>query len=385
MEIDNIISLKLKNVKDVIRVVRFSDHMSRKTLANILGLSFATISNISNSLIEQGIFQEDSANGEKTVGRSTKYILLNKDKYKIVGISLEGKGVVRFCIVNLKNEIIAQKTMRCGTETDIISFVEQLTALYFAFLDELKLNETEIIGVGVAVPAIFNRENECIVSSEIPLLENQPLKRYLEDRLKKDVFIDNDANLCVISIKNKVESENIVYMFISEGLGIGALHNGRMMRGERGFATEICHFPLGKLDKKCWLCGSYDCLQTDISKSGFADKYSIAIKKTATWDEFLCALRSNESAALSVAAENAAILGKALSSVVNLLDSQKVIIGGVPQELYSAMSDDVLREINIRKIVHSMDDFELFFDDESYENIILGATEVVFDKWYPNI
>ena len=383
--IESIIELKLNNIKSIINAVRFSDQMSRKVLSNILGLSFATVSNICNSLVEHGILLEDISNGEKTVGRSTKYLSFNKNRYNIVGISLEETGTVRFCLSNLKNEIISQQKMSYSANTNIERFVDEIAKMYFNFIKNLKINEDVIIGIGMAIPAIFNQLNENIVASEIPLLEDQPLKRFFESRFRKKVFIDNDANLCVVSINNMLESENIIYIFINEGLGIGTLQNGKVLRGARGFASEICHMPFGVLDKRCWLCGSNDCLQTDISVSGFVKKYSLAKGVDAKWDEFIDALRRNDEAALVVAKENAHILGKAISSIVNLLDSERIIIGGIPQELFNELESYVNNEVNTRKIVKTMPDFRIEFDDASYENIICGATEAVFNNWSPQI
>jgi len=67
------------------------------------------------------------------------------------------------------------------------------------------------------------------------------------------------------------------------------------------------------------------------------------------------------------------------------LDSEKIIIGGIPKVLFDEMKNHILKEINTRKVVKTMPDFDLIFDDESYENIISGATESVYYKWSPQI
>ena len=383
--IENIIDLKLKNIKDIINTIRLSGLMSRKQLAEDLGLSFATVSNVCNSLIEHGVLIEDFAKAEKTIGRTTKFITLNKDMYKIIGISMEGAGVIRICLSNLKNEIISQKKYMYQANSTIDGFVEDIASIYFDYLKETGVDEENIIGIGIALSAVFSQVDECIVSSEISILENQPLKKLIEARTKKTVFIDNDANLCIVSVKNFTNSENIVYLYINIGLGIGTIQKGKVTRGERGFASEICHMPLGLLEKPCWLCGSSNCLQTDISKSGFAEKFSAVKNIEASWDDYIEALNNSDDDAVNVARENAVIIGKALSSVVNLLDSEKIIIGGIPKVLFDELKVPALKEINDRKVVRSMPDFKLIFDDESYEHIISGATEAVFDKWCPNI
>ena len=53
--------------------------------------------------------------------------------------------------------------------------------------------------------------------------------------------------------------------------------------------------------------------------------------------------------------------------------------------LFDEIKAIALQEINTRKIVKTMPDFDLEIDSESYENIIRGATEAVFRNWCPQI
>lgn len=55
MSINDIIDIKQKNVKDVIRCVRLTDGLTKKQIAEKTGLIFSTVSNICNELKERGV------------------------------------------------------------------------------------------------------------------------------------------------------------------------------------------------------------------------------------------------------------------------------------------------------------------------------------------
>ena len=242
---ENLIDLKNKNLKSIINSIRFDKNSTKKDISDRLELSFATVSNMCNTLEQIGLIEYANNDHVHVVGRSPKYIKLREDRFTVLSIHLQVSGEVNLVLTDLLNAVIAEKKYYYGNINDVHIFMEKCKEYYDDFIAEHNVDIENVIGIGVAISAIFDTASENVVASEIPMFDNQPLKQYFEEKLNKNVFIDNDANLCAFGAA-MFDFENTVYVYIGEGLGIGVIHDGLIFRGERGYGSEICHMPLGK-------------------------------------------------------------------------------------------------------------------------------------------
>lgn len=386
MAMENLIDLKNKNLKSIVNYIRFDKRSTKKDISDRLELSFATVSNMCNTLEQIGLIEYADADIDhaRFVGRSPKYIKLREDRFTVMSIHLQVSGEVNFVLTNLLNVTIAEEKYYYGDINDVSVFMEKCKAYYDDFIIKNNVDIENVIGIGVAISGIYDTVSENVVASEIPMFDNQPVKRYLEEKLNKNVFIDNDANLCAFGAA-MFDFENTIYLYIGEGLGIGVIHDGLIFRGERGYGSEICHMPLGKLDDMCPLCGSPSCLETDVSYGGFLTKYHQKHTKyeKELWNDFENKVKQGEKKALSVIKENSEILGKAITIIANLFIPKEIIIGGISREIFDLMKSEIQKMVNARRIVSSMGEYDLLFDDNYEANIKKGTSEMVYQKWVP--
>jgi len=386
--IDNLIDLKYQNLKNVINYIRSEEYSTKKGIAENLNLSFATVSNMCNSLEDMGLIEYVTLNDAKVVGRSPKYIHLVKDRLSILNVNAQATREIELIITNLLNEVVFKKKYYYKDTQTYKEFITECNNYYSDFIEEYNIKTEDIIGVGVVVSGIFDKVSQKVVASEIPLFENQPMKADFEAIFDKDVLIDNDANLCAFGAKMEYGRSNLAYIYIGEGVGIGVVQNGEVLKGERGYGPEICHMPIGELDIKCHLCGNKHCLQTDLSFNGFIAKfYANAYDgNKITWDEFVQKVKNGEEKALKVVRDNARVLSIAVTSIASLFHPEKIVIGGdIAECIFDLMKQPILEVINSRKIVNSMDDYDLYYDSDFRTNIIKGISEKIYSEWYLEI
>jgi predicted NBD/HSP70 family sugar kinase len=385
---ENLIDLKNKNLKSIINYIRFDKNSTKKDISDRLALSFATVSNMCNTLEQIGLIEYAGAETDhaRFVGRSPKYIKLKEDRFTVLSVHLLVSGEVNLVLTDLMNVTIAEKKYFYEDAVDIQAFMGKCKGYYDDFTAENHVDLDNVIGIGVAVSGIYDTVSENIVASEIPLFDNQPVKQYFEAAFEKNVFVDNDANLCAFGAA-MFDFENTIYFYIGEGLGIGVIHNGSIFRGERGYGSEICHMPLGALDYKCPLCGSAYCLETDLSYGGFLTKYHRRQTKyeKGLWNDFEKKAKQGEEKALSVIKENSEILGKAVTITANLFMPKKIIIGGISRELFDLMKPEIRKMVNSRRIVASMGEYDLLFDGDYEASIKKGTSETVYQQWVPAV
>lgn len=379
----NVLEIKRHNIKSIIDCLRFKDSSTKRQMAAETGLSFATVSNMCNLLLKANTIDELEETAEVSVGRSPKNIGLRVDSNSIVGIDLHHGGSVIINLYNLRCELTRATSFCYDVSINIAEFVEQLSRAYFEFIGG---ERAEIIGVGVAVPGIFDIHTENIVASEIEIFEEQPLKKLLIEALKTNVYIENESNLCAVELSRSEKVQNVIYIYLGEGVGVGILSGGKAIVGSNGYASEICHMPLGRLNQPCHLCKSDRCLQTDLSYHGFAAKFfdiEGAHNNLDGWREYLRSVAQASPKALAVAEENAEILGEAISVLTNLFDPELVAVGGIPRSLFDVMLP-VIRQTNSRRRVVSTAPAPLYlYDGDCDATVIRGAAQMVYSRWFP--
>ncbi len=209
------------------------------------------------------------------------------------------------------------------------------------------LSAETITSVGVAAAgAIDAREGVVVHSPHIGGMSNTPMASMLSRRLGMSVAIGNDANLAALGEQRygagKGE-QDIVFLTISTGIGAGIIIDGKLFTGSAGYAGEVGHMtvdahgPYGASTMPgAWesLCSGTALarIATERITAGERSSMSTALHDTnvegLTARDVFAACRSGDALAQSIVADAIVYLGAGLTSLVNLLNPAKIIIGG---------------------------------------------------------
>lgn len=387
LKVDNLIDLKNKNLKSIIDYQRFRSDTTKKQIAHDLNLSFATVSNMANLLMNIDLIRETENSSSKYVGRSPKYIHMNNERFYIITLDLHMNQCMSLCKTDLASRILCRKTYEVPLFSSIDHFMRQAKEVFDDFLNVSKSDADKVIGVGVIMPGIFFDQNDYMASIENSIFQNQPIRKLMSDAIGKPVIMENDTNLAAYFSAISTQTNNLVYLYMGEGLGFGVVTNGNILRGVCGYSSEIDHIPMGTLNQKCPYCGNYDCLHTDVSRNGFLTKYNgkeheFKRSYTAEWEDYIEHIRHGDARAVEVARKNALILGKGLAAAVCITWPARVVIGAIPPELYRIMMPIVEEQINSRKPFDPY--IPVSYDNQCLDTIAKGAAEMLYSQWIPD-
>ena len=198
------------------------------------------------------------------------------------------------------------------------------------------------MGVGVSLSGRVNPEKGYSLTYFVS--EDLPLRSFLEQELGIPVTIENDSRAMTFGeylASEKNRDENMLFINLSWGLGMGIILNGKLFYGKSGFSGEIGHFPLLDNDKIC-RCGKVGCLETGASGSALHDmiveklaegKISSMSKiyaknKDVTLDEILKAVEEEDVLAIEGIEEVGKTLGRGIAGLINIFNPGLVVIGG---------------------------------------------------------
>jgi predicted NBD/HSP70 family sugar kinase len=198
-------------------------------------------------------------------------------------------------------------------------------------LAEAGVGKERVLGVGMGLPGPIRRSTGAVGSSAIlPGWVGIDAAAEMSKRLSLPVEVENDANLGALGEfvwgSGRDHSE-LVYIKLSSGVGAGLLFGGRLYRGAGGTAGEIGHTPSRHGDAIC-RCGVRGCLETVASARSIANLLSASRGEEVSSKRLLELAGEGDRAANRLIAEAGSEIGHAVANLCNLINPDRVIIGG---------------------------------------------------------
>ncbi len=162
-----------------------------------------------------------------------------------------------------------------------------------------------------------------------------PLGRLLAERLGLPTWLANDADAAGLGEARFGAgrgARSMLYVNVGTGIGGAVLLEGRLHLGETSSAGEIGHMVLDRSGPVCE-CGRRGCLQALASGTAIARMGREVAGREVTGHEVGEAAQAGDAAARAVLDEAAGWLGLGLANAAQLLDPERIIIGGGVAEL----------------------------------------------------
>lgn len=383
MSVFDIVGIKNQNIRVIVDAVRFEEGLTKRDIAAKTNLSFATVSNICNELIEHNVFCIAKQN-ILAAGRTPNCISLQYPRYNTICLNLQMKDVMGLAILNIRNETIFMKQYDISalkSPKEVICYAKKMfEEEYLPIADPL----TNYIGIGVAVSAIYDIEDRCLVNCSIDMYTNVPLKDIVEECFHLPAYIDNEANLCAISVmSNKNNNKNIVYLHISEGVGVGIICQGNLVVGHHGYGGEVAHVPVGDSEKKCSVCDNYGCIENDLCIPAIVRTYFDGQSEAILdqWMQYIDDVKNGSKKAIKLAEKNAVYLGNLASVLINIFDPETLYIGGDISAIYDVMEKNFMDTIHKRCLLRPKAERRIICDNTSENTINVGISESIYSKW----
>jgi glucokinase len=199
-----------------------------------------------------------------------------------------------------------------------------------------------IHGAGIAAAgAVDPRRGNLVSCPQMSQIADAPFVSMFRERWNVPTVIGNDANLAGLAEQRfgvGVGAQNLLFITISTGIGGGIVLNGEVYTGTSGFAGEIGHItvdthgPYGRSRTP----GAWESHCSGTALARIANERMAAGERSSLESAggeldaivIFDALRAGDALASSVVANAIEHMGTALTSVVNILDPEVIVIGG---------------------------------------------------------
>lgn len=184
------------------------------------------------------------------------------------------------------------------------------------------------LSVGVAHPGVLDPQKQTLKNSNTVCLNGMPVKRDLETRLGIKTAFANDANCFALAetLFGAAKGASSVFgVIMGTGVGGGIVINGKVLHGCQGIAGEWGHNFLSDTGGPCY-CGRSGCVETVISGPALERAYQKLSGKKLSLEEII--QQQGEPQAAQIVSTLHQQFGRALATVINILDPEYVVLGG---------------------------------------------------------
>jgi glucokinase len=238
-----------------------------------------------------------------------------------------GGTALKFGIVDKRGKILTESQI--ATPESLENLLKNIREIW----ENLKNDHPNVQSVGFGIPGIFSKKEQKILQSpNYPDLDNFPLYPALERIIDVPFSLNNDANMAAYGEYRcgaGMNAHSLVFLTIGTGIGTGIILNGSIWEGACGFGGELGHAVVNPKGEPC-KCGSIGCLETEVSAPKIVKNYQTysANPEDITAEEVCLRAQKKENAAIRAFATAGYYLGLGLALAINLLNPEKVLLGG---------------------------------------------------------
>lgn len=288
---------------------------------------------------------------------------------KRIGIDVGGTNV-KIALVDKSGKIIYSNSVPTYAKMGYEYTVNNIKQAIKDLMKETNTTAKDIDGIGFDFPGQVDYKTGVVkLAPNIPGWVNVPIAQMIEEEFHIPTRIDNDVR-CAALGEMKFGAgqgcENFVCITVGTGIGSGLVVNGQLVRGASNAAGEIGHIKLQMKDGLICGCGDTGCLEAyasgpsivamaqDYIKGGKSTKFrEMAAAEGGEITPYMVAkaAEAGDPVAKRIFAIVGEYIGIGLTSVINLLNPEKVIIGGGVAEAGDLLLDPIRKTIKERAMV----------------------------------
>lgn len=320
MELETTITERRKKTRGGIyrHIYRSREFCSKQTLAQDLSLSLPTVYQNITELMDAGLVRY-SGELRSTGGRRAQGLDIVPDARFAVGVSIT-ENRLRYVAADLRLHEIAYKKIYHAPVSEVPDFSRLLADELESFLDDNGLDRARLLGVGVALPAVFSDVSRMIALAPSLHLRNVTLQS-LVGELPYPTYFENDATSSgYAEWFMQPERRDMAYLLLETGVGGAVLTNGDQYLGDNRRSGEFGHMcvePGGLLCR----CGKRGCLEAYCSARRISDDLGISLK------DFFAGLENHNAAYEALWGDMLRHLAIGINNVRMALDCE-VVLGG---------------------------------------------------------
>ncbi|PFG29173.1 ROK family transcriptional regulator [Paramicrobacterium agarici] len=312
-------STRATSTGDLLQILRDRVPRTKAEIAALTGLSRSTVATRVDALLALGLVAP-AGEAASSGGRPPSRIAFAPASRVVIGIDIGAThGVV--AIADLAGSILAERSAQLRIADGPETVLDWATTEALSLLKHTGHRETDLLGIGVGLPGPVEHSTGLPVNPPImPGWDRFDVPAYIRRSIRVDVLVDNDVNILALGehAMSWPDSDELIFVKVSTGVGAGIIMGGELQRGARGSAGDLGHVRLPVSDSAS---------SPDLEDIAGGPAIAARIGGSTSAD-VVAAVRAGRPEAFEAVRQAGRDVGEVLSGVVNLLNPSVVVVGG---------------------------------------------------------
>jgi len=311
--------IRTLNEQLLLERMRGNGPVSRAELASVSGLSKPTVA-LTLTNLERDELVQQAGRRVGGRGRSASLYEIRSDAGFVLGLDV-GREFVRGAVADLGGAVRARRSQAARSSSGAAR-VRELGGLAHELLEEAGVDGGGgLLHAVVGSPGIVEPDGRALrLAPNLPGWERPAVLRDLRRLLGAETTIENDVDAAAVAERDHGHGRDVstfAFVSVGTGIGMGLVLNGELHRGAHGAAGEIAFLPLDD-----------DSLESAASAAAVvaAARQTGSLLRSAR--AVFAAAEAGDRNAREVVAAEAAIVARALVSIVAVVDPELIVLGG---------------------------------------------------------
>ena len=388
------------NRRIVLNLIREYQPISRADLARRMKVRRGTLTPLVRELVDSGVVFEKGTAATARGRRPTMLCVRTRGRL-VVAVDVRS-GQSSLALSDVSGRMLARETFDTPDSPDQLADI--IATSVSRLLRHHSPNASEgCQGIGIVLPGMVDRKTGHLIYAPRLGWRDVDLRSAVAARLGLKVFIESAPIACALArLWLEPESTRSVnsfaYVSVSEGIGVGLVVNGEMLRGETHTAGEFGHVSLDSSGPEC-VCGRRGCWEALACNSATVERYVETLTGTVRRDEprarrarrtgllpgvdeVIRRAREGEPAAVRAITQTGEHIGRGLALIVSAFNPGRIYVGGEITEAWDLLAGPIHDALSKGTILGGSLTTQVVPDSSLAEYRLLGAVALVTAPGY---
>ena len=379
------------NRQIVLNLIREHQPISRAELARRMNVRRASLTQIVRELLAAGDVEET---GTAASARGRRPTLLRVRTSGRLAVAVDVRpGRTSVALADFGGQVLSRDGFATPERPEALA--SELAARVNAILGSQ--HAADCRGVGIVVPGMVDRRTGRVLYAPRLGWRNAHVTDVIVDQTTLPVYVESAPIACALarlwSLTGKTRAvNNFAYVSVSDGVGVGIVNRGEVLRGETHTAGELGHVSLDPNGPQC-ACGKRGCWEAFACNSATIARYTAAVSNrstqssptrsraarssTPTIEDVVRRALAGEKAAVDAIVETGHQVGRGLAAVVNAFNPKRIYVGGEVTAAWELLEPQIRKALEEETLTDATRATPVYADPNPAEYRLLGAIALV--------
>jgi predicted NBD/HSP70 family sugar kinase len=377
------------NRRIALNLVREHEPISRAELARRMKIGRGVVTALVGELIAEGAVYE-GATVDAPRGRKPTMLYVRTGDRLVIAIDVRLSRTYLMLSDFAGTELALESFETRFAPPDLIEELAIRVQRLVESRSSLARKDSPVVGIGLVVPGMVDRQTGRVLHAPQLGWRDVDIRDALSAATGLPVHIENAPIACALAkmwLGGALTGTDFAYVTVSDGVGVGIVVDGQVLRGHHSAAGEFGHVPLDVNGPRC-LCGSRGCWEVYTSNVATIARYlGRAVAPTSTREllqsmpltmpALIARARDGDERAIAALVDTGRYLGSGLATVIATLNPARIFVGGEITEAWDLIEGVVRTKLRERALTDAASETPIIPEGVNERPRLRGAAALV--------